>query len=594
MKALSKTHKYLLKYKWRLLLGIGFVFTANFFALYPAKMVRQTFDLVANTFQMCMNKLSVQEKEALLSEFNIQILQYGLTIVGMALLRGVFMYLMRQTIIVMSRHIEYDQKNEIYRHYQALPLAFYKSNNTGDLMARISEDVSKVRMYFGPAIMYGLNLISMVLLCVPIMLSISVKLTLWALLPLPLLSLLIYKVNNLIEKRSTKIQEGLSELSTFIQESMSGVRVIKAFARESDFSKVYADKSREYTQKQLNLAKVNSLFSPTVMALVGLSIVIVVYVGGMETINGNMTAGNIAEFIMYITLLTWPFTSLGWISSIIQRAEASQKRINEFLSVKPNEDIDSNSNPFYPSIRGKIDFSNVVYSYKNTGITALKNISFTINSGQSLAVIGPPGSGKSTLAMLMCRMDNPTKGIIQLDDIPIEKINLEHYRGVIGYVPQEVFLFSDTIYNNIAFGIETATPEKVEWAARQAHLWDNISQLPDGIYTRVGERGVTLSGGQKQRVAIARALIKNPKILILDDCLSAVDTETEHIILSNLAQFMEHRTTIIISHRVSSAKLAQHILVLQNGGQAEYGTHDELMQNQGYYAQVYLKQMSTT
>ncbi len=590
MNALSHTNKYLFKYKWRLLLGIVFVTIANIFAIVPAQMVRNTFDLVKETIDLFLIFKGTKNENEVSQMFTYNIVVYGLVILGMALLRGVFMFFMRQTIIVMSRLVEYDQKNEMYAHYQTLPLSFYRRNNTGDLMARISEDVGKVRMYFGPAIMYGLNLLTMSVLCVSIMLSINVKLTIWTLLPLPILSITIYFVNNLIEKRSLEIQKSLSDLSTFVQEAFSGIRVIKAFAREDDSLHNFSIQSNIYKEKQLAMAKIQSVFSPSVMAMVGLSIVIVVYVGGNEVIAGNITPGNIAEFIMYVTMLTWPFTSLGWVSSIVQRAQASQSRINEFLQTKSEIVSDKNMEI---DVNGNFKFDKVSFTYPDSGIVALKNISFEVAQGESIAILGTTGSGKSTIANLICRMHDPTKGEILIDNQPIKWLNVHLLRSQIGYVPQDVFLFSDSIKNNIAFGVNAINESELLKASKDADLYQNIVNFPDGFKTQLGERGITLSGGQKQRLSIARALARNPKILILDDCLSAVDTHTENTILNNLKHIMKDKTTVIISHRVSSAKLADHIILIDDGEIIESGSHEQLLKIGHKYRELYEKQMQT-
>jgi ATP-binding cassette subfamily B multidrug efflux pump len=590
LKALSSTHKYLLKYKWHLLFGTVFVTIANIFAIVPAQVVRNTFDLVKETIDLYFLYQGTDKQKEIYGMFTSSIVIYGLIILGMAFLRGIFMFFMRQTIIVMSRLVEYDQKNEIYAHYQTLPLSFYRKNNTGDLMARISEDVGKVRMYFGPAIMYGLNLVTMSALCITYMFSINARLALWTLLPLPVLSVTIYLVNNLIEKRSLEIQKSLSDLSTFVQEAFSGVRVIKAYAREQDSLDNFTEQSNTYRKKQLELTKVNSFFAPAVMALVGTSILIVVYVGGLEVMNGSITVGNIAEFIMYVTMLTWPFTSLGWVSSIVQRAEASQQRINEFLDTKT--DIVSQKD-LIKKIDGEIVFENVSLTYPESGINALKNISFQVKKGQSIAILGNTGSGKSTIANLLCRLMDVNSGKILIDGYDIRDYDIFSLRNQLGYVPQDVFLFSDTIKNNIAFGSLDIGEDKLIKAAKDSDLCDNVMGFEDGFDTRIGERGITLSGGQKQRLSIARALARNPEILILDDCLSAVDTHTENTILNNLKVLMKSRTSVIISHRVSSAKLADHIILLDDGLLIEAGSHDQLFTLNGKYKELYDKQMQT-
>jgi ATP-binding cassette subfamily B protein len=516
------------------------------------------------------------------------ILIYALLILGMALLRGFFLYLVRQTLIVMSRLIEYDLKNEIFEHYETLPLSFYRRNNTGDLMNRISEDVSRVRMYLGPSIMYGITLITLFMMLIPVMFSISAKLTWYALIPLPILSISIFYVNNIIEHRSELIQKSQSRLSTFVQEAFSGIRVLKSFTREHESVANFTQESNEYKRQSLKLTRVQALFFPLIMGLVGLSTVLTVYAGSVEVINGRLTFGNIAEFIIYVNLLTWPVTSLGWTSSLVQRAEASQKRINEFLRTKT--DIVSEKE-LQKELIGKIEFKNVSFVYPDTGIKALKNISFTIEKGESLAIIGTTGSGKSTVSNLVARLYDTTEGQIRIDDISIKEYELISLRSQLGIVPQDVFLFSDTIFNNIAFGLKTPDEAKVIKAAKDADVYDNIMGFPQTFATRVGERGITLSGGQKQRVSIARAIAREPKILILDDALSAVDTKTENTILNSMKKIMQGRTSIIISHRVSSAKLANKIIVLHDGTMVEEGTHESLLAHNGVYKELYEKQM---
>ncbi|MCS7019983.1 MAG: ABC transporter ATP-binding protein [Cytophagales bacterium] len=591
MKELSYLNTYLYKYRSYLIWGAVFVAVSNIFAIIPAQMVRHAFDLVSDNVHLYLAfKQSERARAQLYDVFANAVFTYGVVIVGMALLRGVFLYLTRQTIIVMSRLVEYDLKNDIYAHYQTLPLSFYRRNNTGDLMARISEDVGHVRMYLGPAIMYGLNMIITFVLIIGYMLTVNVQLTLWSLLPLPILSLSIYYVNNLINKHSEQIQRKLSEMSTFVQEAFSGIRVIKSFVRENDFSLQFAEKSKEYRIRSLKLAMVNALFYPLIMTLIGLSTIFTVYIGGIEVINGTITTGNIAEFVIYINLLTWPVTSLGWVTSIIQRAAASQKRINEFLNTQT--DIVSTRN-LEKEIVGNISFHNVSFRYPDSGIEALHKISFDIKAGESLAILGATGSGKTTIANLMCRLYDPTEGEILIDGEPIQAYNISYYRRQIGYVPQDVFLFSDTIANNIGFGLTHLAEADMIQAAKDADVYQNIMDFPQGFATEIGERGITLSGGQKQRVSIARAIVRNPRILILDDALSAVDTKTEHAILNNLQRIMQGRTTVIISHRVSSAKLADHIIVLHNGRIAESGTHESLLLQGGIYKELYEKQMKT-
>ncbi|MEQ9168602.1 MAG: ABC transporter ATP-binding protein [Fulvivirga sp.] len=589
MKELSYLNKYLWKYKYHLALGLLFIIISNIFQIIPAQMVRYALNLVGDNILIYKSFQGVDLQDNMYEVFAASILIYALIILLMALLRGVFLFMVRQTIIVMSRLIEYDLKNEVYAHYQSLPLSFYRRNNTGDLMNRISEDVSKVRMYLGPSIMYGLNLITLFAMLIPYMLSINVTLTLYALIPLPILSVSIYYVNNIINKRSEEIQISQSGLSTFVQEAFSGIRVLKSFIREKDSINKFSAESNNYKNKSLRLTMVQALFFPLILALIGLSTVLTVYAGSAQVIEGTLTFGNIAEFIIYVNLLTWPVTSLGWISSIIQRAAASQKRLNEFL--KTENDIVSTHNKI-KVLDGKIVFDKVGFVYPDSGIRALDDISFEVNPGESLAVIGTTGSGKSTIANLISRMYDTTSGSIKIDDEDIKAYEVVNLRSQIGYVPQDVFLFSDTIFNNIAFGSQEFSEEKVLQAAKDADVYTNIMDFPEGFNTKVGERGITLSGGQKQRVSIARAISRDPKILMLDDSLSAVDMKTENTILNSMKKIMKGRSTIIISHRVSSAKLADKIIVLDDGKIVEKGTHDSLMGHDGVYKDLYEKQMT--
>ena len=589
MNDLAYLNKYLFKYKYHLILGTLFIIIANYFSIIPAVLVRYSFDLLKGNYELfkLFNGFDLQTDAYALFAKSIWIL--GILILISALLRGIFMFFMRQTIIVMSRIIEYDLKNEIFEHYQSLPLSFYRKNNTGDLMNRISEDVSKVRMYFGPAIMYGITLLTLFLMVIPFMFSINFKLTIYSLIPLPILSLSIYLVNNIIHKRSEKIQESLSNLSTFVQEAFSGIRVIKAFDREEDINLQFEKESTDYKNKSLKLAFVQAVFFPLIMSLIGLSVILTIYIGGVEVFNGSISTGVIAEFVIYVNLLTWPVAALGWITSIIQQAAASQKRINEFLETKT--DIISIEN-LEKNLEGTIEFKNVDFIYPDSGIHALKNISFRVNQGESVAIIGNTGSGKSTLANLICRMYDISSGSLKIDGQFIQKYNLSCLRSQIGFVPQDVFLFSDSIRNNIAFGNPDMNEEKIIQAAKDADLLNNIVDLPNGFDTRVGERGITLSGGQKQRVSIARAVAREPKILILDDALSAVDTKTENTILEAMAKIMKGRTSLIISHRVSSAKLASKIIVLLDGSIIEQGSHEDLLEKNGAYKGIYDQQLS--
>lgn len=590
MGSLSYLNKYLYKYKHILGLGILFTIISNFFLILPAQVVRYAFNAVEETIDWFFLFKGFESQKEIEEVFSYNILIYGGIILLMALLRGFFLFLVRQTLIVMSRFIEYDLKSEIYEHYQTLPLSFYRKNKTGDLMARISEDVSQVRMYLGPGIMYGINLIAVFVMVIPYMFAVDYRLTLYSLLPLPFLSVSIYFVNNLINQRSEQIQKSLSKLSSFVQEAFSGIRVLKAFAREQDSAQQFTNESNSYRSQSLRLIKVEALFFPLVLALIGLSNILVVYVGGLQVIEGTLSKGNIAEFILYLNMMIWPVTSLGWIASIIQKASVSQRRINEFLSVQT--DIISLKD-LKNKIRGNIKFQNVSLTYPDTGIKAIKNVSFELFAGQSLAILGRTGSGKSTLANLLCRMYDASEGQILIDDVPIQSYHLPYYRSHIGYVPQDVFLFSDSIANNIGFGSPQIDRKAIEQAAKWADVYENIVDFPQKFETLVGERGITLSGGQKQRVSIARALVKNPTIMILDDCLSAVDTKTENAILNQLQNLMQGKTSIIISHRVSSAKLADKIIVLDEGRIVEQGSHEELLSQKGIYREMYEKQLQT-
>mgnify|MGYP001270805480 FL=1 len=583
MKELSYLNKYLFKYKKFYLLGTGFIFISTFFALIPATLIRETFDLIEEGIAI-FSSGDLDARDKTLST----VILYAGGIILAAIVRGLFMYMMRQTIIVASRNIEYDLKNEIFFHYQTLPMQFYKENNTGDLMNRISEDVSRVRMYVGPALMYGMNVTILMLTIIPFMFYINTKLAFYSILPLPMLVVAIYYVQNIINRRSEEIQKSLSDLSTYVQETFSGIRLIKSFVREDNFSSVFSEKSIEYKDKSLRLQFVLSLFFPIIMTLIGLSIIITVYIGAVEVFNKNISIGNIAEFLIYVYLLTWPVTALGWITSIVQRASASQKRINQFLKEENNIITTENKSI---DVKGKVEFKNVSFKYPDTNINGLKKVSFNINPGDSLGVIGTTGSGKSTLANSLMRLFDIDHGSILIDDHKIQDLNVVEFRRQVGYVPQDVFLFSDSIENNILFGTREKGIEDVEEAAENADLTRNIKSFPEKYKTKIGERGITLSGGQKQRISIARAIIKKPKILILDDCLSAVDTKTENKILENLKKIMVDKTTIIISHRISSVKLAKKILVMDDGKVIEDGTHNELLRKKGNYYRIYRNQI---
>jgi len=590
MKALKHLNKYFFQYKWYLILGTLFTFISNLFGVVPAQIVRYALDLVKETISLYFLYDGFGAQTVVYEIFAFSILLYGSLILIMALLKGIFLFFVRQTLIVMSRHIEYDLKNEIYHHYQTLPLSFYRKNNTGDLMARISEDVGKVRMYVGPSLMYGLNLISVFVLVVGYMLSVNAKLTWYVLLPVPFLSGSIYFVNTIIIRKSEEIQANLSKISTFVQEAFSGIRVLKAFVQEEPSTVAFTKQSNIYREKSLDLVKVDSLFTPLVSILAGLSSVLVVYIGGQEVMSGRLTPGSITEFIMYVYMLTWPMIALGWTTSQIQRAAASQQRINEFLNIKT--DIVSTKD-ISQTIEGTIDINHVRFVYPDSGIEALHDFSMHVKAGESVAILGTTGSGKSTVANLLCRMYDTTEGQIKVDGFELKEWNVQSLRGQIGYVPQDVFLFSDSIKNNVRFGSLDMSDEQVVQATKDADLYNNIMDFPEQFDTVLGERGVTLSGGQKQRLSIARAIAKSPKILILDDCLSAVDTKTEHQILNNLQEIMKGRTSVVISHRVSSAKLADKIIMLDGGHVIEQGTHDELMAKEGAYKELFEKQLQT-
>ncbi len=581
MKELQYLNKYFIKYKYRFLLGIIITIIAQIFSLFTPKLISASIKVIESFSQNNTVSVTIIRNELL---HNI------LLIISTTIIAGFLTFLMRQTLIVMSRHVEFDLKNEVFRQYENLSQNFYKQNRTGDLMNRISEDVGKVRMYVGPAVMYTINTFIRFTIVIVYMYNVSPRLTLYTLLPLPILSYIIFKLSSEINKRSTVFQQYLSKISSFTQEVFSGIRVIKAYSLEKQHQNNLIDLSLESKEKSMSLAKVQSLFGPLMLALIGVSNLVVIYFGGMMYINGSIKSiGTIAEFILYVNMLTWPVASLGWVSSMIQEAEASQKRINEFLKIEPEI---KNKLKEHTLIKGAIQFNNVSFTYQDTLIKALENVSFTIQKGETLAILGKIGSGKSSIISLICRLYDVTDGEILIDGSDIRQVNLFDLRNSIGIVPQDAFLFSDTIKNNIKFGKENATEVEVIEAAKKAMVHDNIIHFNKQYDTILGERGITLSGGQKQRVSIARALIKNPPILLLDDCLSAVDTETEEAILNNLLAFCKDKTTIIVSHRISSAKNADKIIILEEGNIIQQGTHNELVSQDGYYKELYIRQLS--
>ncbi len=588
MKELRVINKYFLRYKWHIVLGFVFVALSNYFRVLQPQAIRQALDILYENIRMYRLYDGFEAQDLLYRDIGTSLLYFAILVLVFALLMGVFMYFMRQTIIVMSRLVEYDLRKDIFAHYEEMDQAFYRRNMTGDLMARISEDVSKVRMYVGPALLYGINLFTLFVMVIYSMLSVSVELSLYCLLPLPLLSLSIYFVSSIIHKKSTIIQRQLAKLNSVAQEVFSGIRVVKSYTHEKAMTSYFSEECDEFKDKSMKLAVVNALFFPLMLLIIGTSTILTIYFGGLQVYKGNITPGNIAEFVIYVNMLTWPVTSIGWIASIIQQAEASQKRINEFLAEEPEvENLVDQS----PDLKGEIEFDNVSFVYPDTGIKALKNVSFTIKKGEKLAIVGKTGSGKTTIADLLLRMYDISEGRILLDGRDVREHNLRTLRQEIGYVPQDFFLFSDTIRNNIRFGLEeNAAGQKAEHYARKAAVYDDIMELPEQFETRIGERGVTLSGGQKQRVSMARAFMKEPNIVILDDCLSAVDTRTENQILGYLNETLKDKTTIIITHRIYSSLQFDKILVLDEGRIEEMGTHEQLIENQGFYSKMYERQ----
>ena len=605
MKQLSTLNKYFWKYRWHFLLGIVFVVLTNYFRILSPQITGYIVNTVVHSIKGPGNNSQAvvidpgHKKYDLLVRTIIdrfdqhpanKILFAGLTLLILAVISGFFMFLMRQTIIVMSRHIEYNQKNEIFAHYQQLDTNFYKTHSTGDLMNRISEDVSRVRMYTGPAIMYFINLAAIIGFSIFFMMKASPKLTIVALSPLPVLAITIYLVNTIINKKSERIQSLLSSLTTNAQESYSGIRVIKSFVQEKAMMGFFKKNSEAYRDNALSLAKTEAIYFPSMGLMIGLSTLITIMVGCLDVVNHveGASVGKIAEFVMYIQLLTFPVSAIGWTASMTQRAVASQKRINEFLHTVPS--IKNEEQVQDPVLQGNISFNNVDFIYPHTGIHALKNFSMQVKAGEKIAIVGRTGSGKSTIAQLLLHMYSPGKGLISFDGIPINKIDISSLRSQISYVPQDVFLFSETVSNNIRFGLEAVSTDIIKKAARQAGVHAEIEQFKQGYDTMIGERGVTLSGGQKQRISIARALIKDPALVIFDDCLSAVDARTEKEIISNLYEYLDNKTAIIITHRIFSLFDFDKIIVLDNGKIVEQGTHKQLLEKNGYYADMYARQ----
>ena len=573
MKHLFYLNKFFWKYRTLLAIGTVFIIIANLFALYPAEFVRKAFDAVI----LSMNTGNTSTTSEIL-------IKYGSLIVLFAILKGIFMYCMRQTIIVISRKIEYDLKNEIYQQYQALSISFYKKNKTGDLMNRISEDVSRVRMYLGPALMYAINIFVLFLLVISKMLSISTTLTIYVLLPLPILAISVYFVSSTMNKRSEKVQAQLSDITTVAQETFSGIKIIKSFSNEENALEVFMNSCKSYTKRQLELVKIEALFFPLIISMIGVSSVLTVYIGGLESFKGNISTGNIAEFIIYVNMLAWPVASIGWITSLVQRSAASQERINDFLLL--TSDIENNTSKHTP-IEGDIVFNEVNLSYTDTNIQALKSLSFTLKEGNTLGIFGKTGSGKSTIANLVCRLYDTSTGTISFGNTNIKDLNLNSLRTAIGYIPQDGYLFSGTIRENIAFSSDTIDNQKILEAAKKADILDEINNFKEGLDTIIGERGVQLSGGQRQRLAIARTFYKNPSLYIFDDCLSAIDATKEQRILKQLKVESKAKSSIIISHRISTLKDADKIIVLDNGEITETGSHTELLSQKGFYFEMH-------
>ena len=576
MKHLKYLNKFLWKYKSTLALGLLFIALTNIFAIYPAEFVRNALDSI-------IEKLNNKEND----NISLVLLKYGGLIILFAILKGVFLYMTRQTIIVMSRKIEFDLKNEVFDQYQRLSIGFYKINKTGGLMNRITEDITKVRMYLGPAIMYSINLSVLFSLVIYKMFAVSKILSLFVLFPLPLLAISVYFVSNKINKKSERVQAQLSTVTAISQESFSGIRVIKSFTNEENTLKVFFNSCKEYTNRHIELIKIEAMFIPLIITLIGISTVLTIYIGGLEVFKGNITTGNIAEFIIYVNMLAWPVASVGWVTSLIQRASASQERINEFLKIIPEIKNTGNTKT---NLNSDIIFNNTSLIYSDTNIKALKNINFKIKNNKQIGVFGKTGSGKTSIANLICRLYDVSSGDIKINAVNIKNIDLNHLRSSIGYVPQDGYLFSGTIRENIGFSSNKIDNQEVEIAAKKAEIIDEINSFPDKFETVIGERGIQLSGGQRQRLAIARVFYKKPEIYIFDDCLSAVDANKEQKILENLKKETNRKTTIIISHRISTLEKSDNIIVMNEGEIIEEGTHHELLNNDGFYSQIHVNQ----
>ncbi|PUZ20683.1 ATP-binding cassette, subfamily B [Chitinophaga costaii] len=590
MKHLAALNKYFITYKWRFLLGLLFTAISIVFSIFQPIMVRQIFDLLEQNLNTYGLVSDTKLRGAFRNDFTAVLAFYGIIILVFALLSGFFMFLQRQTLVVMSRFIEYDLKNDVYEHYQRLDLNFFKMHRTGDLMSRITEDVSRVRMYVGPAVMYTTRTLIMLVIIVYLMLEVNPMLTLYTLFPLPILAITIYYVNHIIHQKSERIQAQLSGITSIAQESYSGIRVIKSYVQEDNTVNFFDKASEDYKQSSISLAKTDAMYQPAMALMIGLSVILTIFTGGLQVMNGTITVGNLAEFVIYVNMLTFPIFSIGWVASMVQRAAASQQRLNEFLQIRP--DIKDSPDAQAVIIKGGIRLENVSFTYPHTGITALKHFNLSIQPGQKVAVIGRTGAGKSTLAQLLIRMYDPQEGRVEIDGLDIRGIKLESLREQISYVPQDVFLFSDSITNNIRFARPDADMETVKRAARQASIEKDITQFREGFDTMIGERGVTLSGGQKQRISIARGLLKDPNVMVFDDCLSAVDAKTEKEIISNLYDYLQHKTAIIITHRIFTLFEFDKIVVLDEGAIVEEGTHEELLSLNGYYANLYARQQS--